>query len=73
MAKTKNPKAKTLTPDNVLHALEEIDFENFIEPLRESLEAYRSAVKAKKAETAPSAATNSENTASEPMEQPATE
>lgn len=47
MAKKQNH--KSLTPNNVFEALEEIEFETFIEPLKESLEAFREANKAKKA------------------------
>lgn len=49
-AVAKSHNHKTLTPDNVLTALDEIDFENFVEPLRETLEKFRAMVKAKKAE-----------------------
>lgn len=37
-----------MTPQNIFDALEEIEFENFIEPLKESLELYRKSVKEKK-------------------------
>lgn len=52
-------------PDNVLAALEEIDFENFVGPLRETLEAYRTAAKAKKTDSR-AAGTNAENETIEP-------
>lgn len=39
---------RTMTPQNIFDALEEIEFESFIEPLKESLELYRKAVKDKK-------------------------
>lgn len=44
----KKLKHKTMTPQNIFDALEEIEFENFIEPLKESLELYRKTVKDKK-------------------------
>lgn len=47
-AKSQNHKA--LLAENVFSALEEIDFENFIEPLREHLETYRATIRAKKSE-----------------------
>ncbi|KAJ6641184.1 DNA polymerase epsilon subunit 3, partial [Pseudolycoriella hygida] len=45
----KKLKHKTMTPQNIFDALEEIDFENFIDPLRESLEQYKQSIKDKKA------------------------
>lgn len=36
---SKKEKHKTMTAQNVLDALEEIDFENFIEPLKQQLES----------------------------------
>lgn len=44
----KKLKHKTMTPQNIFDALEEIEFESFIEPLKESLEVYRKNVKDKK-------------------------
>lgn len=44
----KKLKHKTMTPQNIFDALEEIEFESFIEPLKESLEVYRKSVKDKK-------------------------
>lgn len=41
-------KHKSLSSDNVFSALEEIEFENFIEPLRDALEAFRKVAKEKK-------------------------
>lgn len=48
-AAAKKQKHKSLSSDNVFTALEEIEFENFIEPLRESLETFRTANKERKA------------------------
>lgn len=45
---TKKQKHKTLSADNVLDALEEVEFENFVEPLRQELETFRRANKEKK-------------------------
>lgn len=45
---TKKQKHKTLSAENVLEALEEVEFENFVEPLRTELETYRRANKEKK-------------------------
>lgn len=39
---------KSLSPQNVLTALEEMEFDSFIEPLRETLESHRTMAKAKK-------------------------
>lgn len=47
-AAAKKQKHKSLSSDNVFSALEEIEFENFIEPLRETLEVFRKANKEKK-------------------------
>lgn len=47
-AAAKKQKHKSLSSDNVFSALEEIEFENFIEPLRQSLESFRKATKEKK-------------------------
>ncbi len=44
----KKVKHKTMTPQNIFDALEEIEFESFIGPLKESLEVYRKNVKDKK-------------------------
>lgn len=48
---TKKQKHKTLSADNVLEALEEVEFENFIEPLRQELEMFRRANKEKREAT----------------------
>lgn len=48
-AAAKKQKHKSLSSDNVFTALEEIEFENFIEPLREALETFRKANKERKA------------------------
>lgn len=45
---TKKQKHKTLSAENVLEALEEVEFENFVEPLRHELETFRRANKEKK-------------------------
>lgn len=55
---------KTLMPENVLTALDEIDFENFVGPLRETLDKYRTIVKSKKAEIK-----SSNNNETEPNEE----
>lgn len=44
----KKLKHRTMTPQNIFDALEEIEFESFIEPLKDSLEAYRKTMKEKK-------------------------
>lgn len=44
----KKGKHKLLTPQNVFDALNEIEFENFTEPLQESLEVYRKSIRDKK-------------------------
>lgn len=46
---TKKQKHKTLSAENVLEALEEVEFENFVEPLRHELDTFRRANKEKKA------------------------
>lgn len=45
---TKKQKHKTLSAENVLEALEEVEFENFVEPLRHELDAFRRMNKEKK-------------------------
>lgn len=45
---TKKQKHKTLSAENVLEALEEVEFENFVEPLRLELESFRRTNKEKK-------------------------
>lgn len=45
---TKKQKHKTLSAENVLEALEEVEFENFVEPLRLELETFRRTNKEKK-------------------------
>lgn len=47
-AAAKKQKHKSLSSDNVFSALEEIEFENFIEPLRDALETFRKVNKDKK-------------------------
>lgn len=47
-AAAKKQKHKSLSSDNVFSALEEIEFENFIEPLRDALETFRKVNKEKK-------------------------
>lgn len=47
-AAAKKQKHKSLSSDNVFSALEEIEFENFIEPLRDALESFRKVNKEKK-------------------------
>lgn len=44
---------KTLSPNNVFEALEEIEFESFIDTLQQSLATYRAAVKEKKESKTP--------------------
>lgn len=69
-AAAKKQKHKSLSSDNVFSALEEIEFENFIEPLRESLEAFRKASKEKKTNKNESKTINDANaTADEDMEE----
>ncbi|MCL4149772.1 UNVERIFIED_CONTAM: hypothetical protein GTU68_048354 [Idotea baltica] len=45
---TQKNKKKTLTAQDVLLAMTEIDFEKFVEPLEESLEMYRKSLQNKK-------------------------
>lgn len=47
-AAARKQKHKSLSSDNVFSALEEIEFESFIEPLRNSLAIFRTANKEKK-------------------------
>lgn len=51
-AAARKQKHKSLSSDNVFSALEEIEFENFIEPLRISLETFRKQASDKKAHKA---------------------
>lgn len=51
-AAAKKQKHKSLSSDNVFTALEEIEFENFIEPLRDALETFRKVNKEKKSSKA---------------------
>lgn len=51
-AAAKKQKHKSLSSDNVFSALEEIEFENFIEPLRDVLETFRKVNKEKKSNKA---------------------
>lgn len=51
-AAAKKQKHKSLSSDNVFSALEEIEFENFIEPLRDALESFRKVNKEKKSSKA---------------------
>lgn len=44
----KKLKHKTMTAQNIFDALEEIEFESFVEPLKESLEVYRKSLQDKK-------------------------
>lgn len=67
----KKQKHKSLSADNVFSALEEIEFENFIEPLREALETFRKVNKEKKSsknESKITNDTNATNTADEDMD-----
>lgn len=48
-AAARKQKHKSLSSDNVFTALEEIEFESFISPLRESLETFRKISEDKKA------------------------
>jgi len=48
ITEAKKSKLRTITPQNIFDALDEIEFESFIEPLKESLELYRKTVKDKK-------------------------
>lgn len=47
-ANERKKNVKTLTADHVLDALKTLEFENFIEPLRQSLEEFRKANKDKR-------------------------
>lgn len=52
-----NHNVKTLTAEHIFAALEETEFESFVQPLKETLEAYRKSVKEKKgSKLAPAAA-----------------
>lgn len=44
----KNNKRKALTGQDVLEAMADIEFDRFVEPLREALEQYKQAVSARK-------------------------
>lgn len=44
----KKLKHKTITPQNILDALEEIEFESFVDPVKETLDTYQKIAKAKK-------------------------
>lgn len=44
----KKASLKTISPNHVFAALEDVEFESFIEPLKEALEVYRKTVKDKK-------------------------
>lgn len=44
----KKANVKTIAPNHVFTALEDVEFESFIEPLKEALEVYRKTVKEKK-------------------------
>lgn len=59
-AAARKQKHKSLSSDNVFSALEEIEFENFIEPLRQSLETFRKANKEKKSNKANESKTNTD-------------
>lgn len=70
-AEAKKQKHKSLSADNVFSALEEIEFENFIDPLRDALETFRKASKEKKSSKNESKTTNdmnATNTADEDMD-----
>lgn len=77
-AAAKKQKHKSLSSDNVFSALEEIEFENFIEPLRDALEAFRKMSKKKKSskqndskiEGTPNGNGNSDAMVSEDMDEP---
>lgn len=47
-AEAKKHNLKTMNVQHVFDALEEIEFESFVEPLKETLEVYRKTVKEKK-------------------------
>lgn len=66
-----------MSSDNVFSALEEIEFENFIEPLRAALESFRKAAKEKKSnkpindsKTNDTSAMNDEDMNESAMEEP---
>lgn len=76
-AAAKKQKHKSLSSDNVFSALEEIEFENFIEPLRAALESFRKAAKEKKSnkpvndsKTNDTSAMNDEDMNESAMEEP---
>ncbi|XP_018800726.1 PREDICTED: DNA polymerase epsilon subunit 3 [Bactrocera latifrons] len=52
---------KTITAANILDALKQLEFENFVQPLSTDLEAYRKAVKDKKDKAKSSSATVAAN------------
>lgn len=52
-----------MSSDNVFSALEEIEFENFIEPLREALDNFRKANKEKKSNKTNDSKTTSDSIA----------
>lgn len=51
-AEAKKEKHKMISPNNVFGALEEIEFESFIEPVKEALEAFQKKTKDKKQQAA---------------------
>lgn len=51
----KHNNVKTLSADHIFSALEEAEFESFVQPLKETLETYRKSVKDKKDSKLPSA------------------
>lgn len=69
-----NHNVKTLTADHIFAALEETEFESFVQPLKETLEIYRKSVKDKKdsklaptdAAAASTAASSKKNAAASP-------
>lgn len=62
-AAAKKQKHKSLSSDNVFSALEEIEFENFIEPLRDALDVFRKASKEKKSNKTNDSKTTSDSIA----------
>lgn len=63
-AEAKKTNMKTISCSHVFDALDEIEFESFIDPLKEALETYRQSVKDKKDKKKDSSTTN--DTAKEP-------
>ncbi|XP_031632443.1 DNA polymerase epsilon subunit 3-like [Contarinia nasturtii] len=68
-AAARKQKHKSLSSDNVFAALEEIEFENFIDPLREALDSFRKTIKEKKSSKTNDSKTNNDANTEEEMDE----